>query len=103
MTARTWTDQPLVCEACNIVASVPTSRGRIEVRALPQSSAYYVTCGSLFGSQTVFCRDVVAMGKVLTAASNTPKGTIEMPAGCHLVEDGKPPKTVSFDTETKEA
>lgn len=92
MTARTWTDQPLVCEACSIVCTIPVSRGSIEIRAMGgYVGGYYLTCGSLFGSETIFCPDVDALLRALNTVTNTPKGKIGMPEGCHLVEDGKPP------------
>ncbi len=89
--ARTWYDQPLVCEACKIVCSIPTSRGRVEVRVIPAGGSYYVTCGSLFGSQTVYCDDVHAMMRVLNEATNKSKGQLDLPPGVRIVEDGVPP------------
>ncbi len=89
--ARTWNDQPLVCEACKIVCSIPTSRGRVEVRVIPAGGSYYLTCGSLFGSQTIYCDNVQAMIAALNVSCNTRKGQVSIPAGCRLVEDGVPP------------
>lgn len=85
-----WTDQPAELAECPILASVAIASGIAEVRQAPDregSARFYVTVGTLFGSETVVCYGATAAFKVLELASRKETGKSKaLPAGAFLVE-----------------
>jgi hypothetical protein len=82
--ARTWTDQPLEVEGSEVMLSFSGQRAVVEVRKGP--ATWYVSAGSLFGSQTVRCPDAeTAMRVAHAVARASGKKAAGVPAGCELL------------------
>lgn len=79
---KTWTDQPDEVAERAIVATLHVGDFIAEVR-WANDNGWYITTGTLFGSQTLLCRDAETAFRVFEALS---KGTpTKPPSGARLV------------------
>lgn len=116
---RSWKDQPMELEQTEIVARFRVERfPTIEVRRRPASvvdaERWYVTIGSLFGSQTLRCLSAAVAFRVIDQALraiNSNNENIPPPEGAKLVnddgeavdKDGIPLSTIEAVNEQTEA
>ena len=93
MTARTWTDQPAVCEQAAVLWSLHVPDvGIVEIRGMPapedpklHNREYLVSVGNLFGQQTVRCYGEDKLFELLRATSLKGKNGVTLPTGCELL------------------
>jgi len=91
---KTWTNQPDAVLSCEVIATfavhTPDASSSVEIRSavLDFGSVVYqdhrlVTFGNMLGSQTVRCKNDLAVYALLDRLS---KDTGELPAGCEIVK-----------------
>lgn len=84
--AKSWTDQPDVCEIAEVLCTFSITRKddmhQVEVRHL--NGDFYLTFGNLFGSQTVRAQDGQSAFRVIKVAGISTK----LPDGCVLMSPG---------------
>lgn len=88
-----WSDQPDIVEAYTVKFSGRVGANSVEIRLAPNdwSSAFYVTVGGLFNSQTIKCENVVALIETLQqiAEHDGRRKPITVVDGASLVENKK--------------
>ncbi len=82
---KTWLDQPNEVLDVPVILSIPISTGVAEIRML-DSGACYLTCGTLFGSQTVACDDLkIAVRALHGIVNGRRRRPADLPPGAKLI------------------
>ena len=86
---KTWEDQPNEVLDVPIILSVSIPNGVAEIRML-ESGACYLTCGTLFGSQTVACDTLEIAVRALHCIANRSRrrrggDELSVPEGVKLI------------------
>ena len=86
---KSWEDQPNEVLDVPVILSVSIPSGVAEIRMFPGSlgGACYLTCGTLFGSQTVACDDLEVAVRALNRIANrtSHRNSSELPSGAKLI------------------
>lgn len=87
----TWDDQPMVCTHCQpVLQQLRLGDARYgELRAHSDGRRFFFTAGSLFGSQTVECRDLKAAFALMNALFASNKPLTRLPEGVYHVPPEK--------------
>jgi hypothetical protein len=89
---RTWTDQPKALEGASILCSFKVDRPGgeykiVEIRKL-DGGVYALTCGNLFGSETIECPSA---DLCFLAIEQIGKRAPKLPAGCKVLRSETKP------------
>src|SRR5262245_10381605 len=89
----TWTDQPAILDALNVVASISLREIVAEIRESEKKpGTFYLTAGTLFGSETVYCLDwrtlLITLDRVSHKRSSDKPMTL--PPGATLIDQALP-------------
>lgn len=85
---RSWTDQPAELEEmpvrCTFQVRAGSNTLQAEVRGAGAKGPFYITVGTLFGSETVKCRDIDTLFTTIDVVNRT-RPPYTLPDGATLI------------------